>query len=88
MLYGTFVPTIPDKAVTAALGMVGAVIMPHNFYLHSSLVLSRKIDTKNKKEVREANFYNQIESAISVFISFTISAAIIATFAAVMNIKQ
>ena len=88
MLYGTFVPTIPERALAAGLGLVGAVIMPHNIYLHSSLVLSRKVDPKNKKQVREANAYNQIESAISIFISFTISAAIIATFAAAMAIKR
>lgn len=49
MLYGTFVPTIPERALAAGLGLVGAVIMPHNIYLHSSLVLSRKVDPKNKK---------------------------------------
>lgn len=48
MATGTFVPTIPSGAITAALGLIGAVIMPHNLYLHSSLVLTRKIDPKNK----------------------------------------
>ena len=88
MVYGTFVPTVPDKAFTAALGLVGAVIMPHNLYLHSSLVLTRQVDTKNKKAVREATIYNQIESAFSLLISFSISAAIIATFAASMSLKR
>lgn len=45
---GTIVPIIPKGALTAALGLIGAVIMPHNLYLHSSLVLTRKIDTRNK----------------------------------------
>lgn len=88
MVYGTFVPTVPDKAFTAALGLVGAVIMPHNLYLHSSLVLSRQVDTKNIKAVKEATIYNQIESAFSLLVSFSISAAIIATFAASMSLKR
>jgi natural resistance-associated macrophage protein 2 len=44
MAVGTIVPTIPKGALTAALGLIGAVIMPHNLYLHSSLVLTRKVD--------------------------------------------
>ena len=41
-------PTIPPGALQAALGVVGAVIMPHNIYLHSSLVLTRKINMRDK----------------------------------------
>jgi natural resistance-associated macrophage protein len=55
--------------------------MPHNLYLHSSLVLTRKINSKSKKEVKEANTYNAIESSISLFISFLISFAVVGTFA-------
>jgi len=42
------IPRIPEGALTAALGLVGAVIMPHNIYLYSSLVLSRKVDLRKK----------------------------------------
>ena len=55
--------------------------MPHNLYLHSSLVLTRKINYKNKTLVKEANFYNAIESSISLFVSFLISFAVVGTFA-------
>lgn len=50
MLFGTFVPTVPNGSMEAALGLVGAVIMPHNLYLHSSLVLTRKTDMNNKNQ--------------------------------------
>lgn len=56
--------------------------MPHNLYLHSSLVLTRKIDSKNLDKVNEANIYNVIESSISLFVSFLISSAVIITFGA------
>ena len=36
---GTWNPTVAVQAV----GMIGAVIMPHNFYLHSALVRSREV---------------------------------------------
>lgn len=81
VLFGTFVPTIPEGSLGQAIGLVGAVIMPHNLYLHSALVLSRKIDAKKKSIVYEANFYNAIESAISLFVSFLISFAVVGTFA-------
>ena len=55
--------------------------MPHNLYLHSSLVLTRKIDNKSKTQVSEAIIYNGIETAFSLFVSFVISTCVIATFA-------
>lgn len=45
VLFGTFVPTIPAGTFPQAIGLIGAVIMPHNLHLHSSLVLPRKINT-------------------------------------------
>lgn len=55
--------------------------MPHNFYLHSQLVLSRKVENNCKNAQYEAIIYNCIESAISLFIAFAISTAVITTFA-------
>lgn len=84
LMFGNmFVPTdpIPSEAVQPALGLVGAVIMPHNIYLHSALVLSRKINMKSKNEIRDATIYNNIESAFSLFISIVISTFVISTFA-------
>lgn len=78
---GAIVPTVPEGAWPATLGLVGAVIMPHNLYLHSALVLTRKINYRNRSEIHEGNIYNAIESAISLFISFVISTCVIATFA-------
>jgi NRAMP (natural resistance-associated macrophage protein)-like metal ion transporter len=65
-----------------ALGIVGAVIMPHNLYLHSALVLSRSIDRTNRKKVKEANMYNLVESSIALAISFFINLAVVGVFAA------
>lgn len=41
MLIGAVYPQVPDGGIDASLGMIGAVIMPHNLYLHSALVLTR-----------------------------------------------
>lgn len=78
---GMFVPTIPSGTITQAIALIGSVIMPHNLYLHSSLVLTRKIDDKNLNSVRESCIYNAVESSISLLVSFSINFAIIGTFA-------
>ena len=41
---GSVIPGIPSYGVGIALGTLGAVIMPHNIYLHSALVQSRDVD--------------------------------------------
>lgn len=48
MLYGWAVPTIPTGSVGSMLGLVGTVIMPHNLHLHSALVLTRKVNIRNR----------------------------------------
>ncbi|KAL1265170.1 hypothetical protein QQF64_003197, partial [Cirrhinus molitorella] len=65
----------------AGCWIVGAVIMPHNIYLHSALVKSRDINRANKKEVKEANKYYFIESTIALFVSFLINVFVVAVFA-------
>ena len=70
-----------------AVGVIGAIIMPHNLYLHSALVKSRSIDTSNKRKVREANMYYFIEAAIALFISFVINVFVVAVFANGLNGK-
>ncbi|XP_049895433.1 natural resistance-associated macrophage protein 2-like isoform X1 [Epinephelus moara] len=84
VLKGMFIPYCADCGpvqLEQAVGIVGAVIMPHNIYLHSALVKSRDIDRKNKKEVKEANKYYFIESTVALFISFLINVFVVAVFA-------
>uniref|UniRef100_A0A8R1E0T5 Protein Malvolio n=1 Tax=Caenorhabditis japonica TaxID=281687 RepID=A0A8R1E0T5_CAEJA len=81
---GTLVPWCEGcgkEEIIMAISIIGAVIMPHNFYLHSALVKSRKVDRTNSKRVAEANKYFAIESAIALFISFFINLFVLAVFA-------
>lgn len=64
-----------------AVGIIGAVIMPHNLYLHSALVKSRDIDRKSSNKVREANYYYFIEACVALFVSFVINVFVVAVFA-------
>jgi len=64
-----------------AIGIIGAVIMPHNIYLHSALVKSRDIDRTKYDQVTEANKYFFIESTLALFVSFIINVFVVSVFA-------
>jgi len=78
---GTVWPRIiSSDALITAVSTAGAVIMPHNFYLHSGLVSNRKINRKSYSAVRDANFYTAVEGAIALAISFIISLLVVSVF--------
>ncbi|XP_007502973.1 natural resistance-associated macrophage protein 2 isoform X1 [Monodelphis domestica] len=84
VLKGMFVPSCSGcstSQVEQAVGIVGAVIMPHNMYLHSALVKSRQVNRSKKQEIREANKYFFIESCIALFVSFIINVFVVSVFA-------
>uniref|UniRef100_T1JCU9 Uncharacterized protein n=1 Tax=Strigamia maritima TaxID=126957 RepID=T1JCU9_STRMM len=84
VLQGMFIPYCEDCSsdeLLQAVGIVGAVIMPHNMFLHSALVKSRKIDRTDKYAIREANKYYLIETTIALLISFIINVFVLAVFA-------
>ncbi len=72
-----FIPTMPtNEALYIAIGIIGATVMPHNLYLHSSLVQTRRIDT-SEKGIWSAIKYNFIDSAIALNAAFFVNAAIL-----------
>lgn len=72
-----FIPSIPsDEALYIAIGIIGATVMPHNLYLHSSLVQTRRIDS-SEKGIWSAIKYNFIDSAIALNAAFFVNAAIL-----------
>ncbi|XP_025830765.1 protein Malvolio isoform X2 [Agrilus planipennis] len=84
VMKGMFFPWCQDcdsSALLQAVGIVGAVIMPHNLYLHSALVKSREIDRRKPEKVKEANMYFFVESIIALFVSFIINVFVVAVFA-------
>ena len=81
IMTGLIVPECDTSAVPLAISVVGAVIMPHNLYLHSALVTSRSVDKTSVSKVKEANFYNAIESSIALLVSFVINLFVLAVFA-------
>ncbi|GJV94461.1 metal transporter Nramp2-like protein [Tanacetum coccineum] len=81
LLIGLLVPKLSSRTIRQAVGVVGCVIMPHNVYLHSALVQSRKVDPKKRGRVQEAINYYTIESSIALFVSFLINLFVTTVFA-------
>jgi manganese transport protein len=65
-----------------AIGIIGATVMPHNLYLHSALVQSRKLQ-QDRESIRQAIRFNTIDSTVALTIAFFVNAAILVLAATV-----
>ncbi|PKA49773.1 Metal transporter Nramp2 [Apostasia shenzhenica] len=81
VLIGILVPKLSSNVIKEAVGVVGCIIMPHNVFLHSALVQSRKINTNRNSRIREAMKYYSIESAAALAVSFMINVFVTTVFA-------
>jgi manganese transport protein len=70
-----------------AIGIIGATVMPHNLYLHSALVQSRKLQ-KDEPSIRRAIQFNTIDSTVALTIAFFVNAAILVLAATVFFGKE
>ncbi|KAI8322173.1 natural resistance-associated macrophage protein, partial [Martensiomyces pterosporus] len=80
---GMVIPRIPQGSVVQAVGIIGCVLMPHNLYLHSALVGSRKLDRRAESRegaIREAMRYFRIETSISLVYAYLINMAVVVVF--------
>lgn len=72
-----FIPHIKNEtALYIAIGIIGATVMPHNLYLHSALVQTRKIK-RDDKGIKRALKLNFIDSAVALNLAFFVNAAIL-----------
>ncbi|MEZ4386338.1 MAG: Nramp family divalent metal transporter [Candidatus Krumholzibacteriia bacterium] len=77
-----FVPTLPGEgALFLAIGILGATVMPHNLYLHSGLVQSRRI-ARVPAGVRSGIRFNLIDSVVALNGAFFVNAALLVVAAA------
>jgi manganese transport protein len=67
---------LSPAALYIAVGMIGATVMPHNLYLHSALVQTRKIE-RTSAGIKKSLWYNFIDSAIALNAAFFVNAAIL-----------
>jgi manganese transport protein len=71
------IPSIPNAdALYIAIGIIGATVMPHNLYLHSALVQTRKFE-RTGAGIRSALKFNFIDTAVALNIALFVNAAIL-----------
>ncbi|KAI3821385.1 hypothetical protein L1987_08952 [Smallanthus sonchifolius] len=88
VLKGMFVPKLSGHGATGdAIALLGALVMPHNLFLHSALVLSRKIPN-SVRGINDACRYFLIESGIALFVAFLINVSMISVSGTVCSAKN
>jgi manganese transport protein len=70
------------ELVLLAIGIIGATVMPHNLYLHSALVQSRRLK-QDRASVQQAVRYNTIDTTVALSVAFFVNAAILVLAAVV-----
>ena len=83
VLHDSFVPNIPQGALYIVLGVLGAVVMPHNLYLHSEVIQSRQWNLENKDVIQRQLKYEFLDTLLSMGIGWIINSAMIILAAAV-----
>ncbi|GER43900.1 metal transporter [Striga asiatica] len=85
VLNGLFVPQLRGSGATGlAISLLGAMVMPHNLFLHSALVLSRKIP-RSVDCIKEACRFYLVESGFALLVAFLINVSVISVSGAVCN---
>ncbi|MEP6757426.1 MAG: Nramp family divalent metal transporter [Chthonomonadales bacterium] len=82
---GMFVPhKLVGEQLYVALGILGATVMPHNLYLHSSIVQTRAVH-RTPKGLKQAIKYNTLDTVIALMLAFFVNASILILAAAVFH---
>ncbi|KAK4859811.1 hypothetical protein QYF36_012272 [Acer negundo] len=77
VLKGMFIPKLTGQGATGdAIALLGALVMPHNLFLHSALVLSRKVPN-SVRGINDACRFFLIESGLALLVAFLINVAVI-----------
>ena len=83
LLAGILVPTLPATSASTmqVVALVGSVVMPHNLFLHSSLIAGKALNRSSKSQLAQAVKYFLLDSALALSISFLINISLQGSFA-------
>ena len=71
------VPSMPNGSIVIVMSLLGAVVMPHNLFLHSEVIQSRRWDLESKKTIRRQLKYEFFDTLFAMVIGWAINIAII-----------
>ena len=72
-----FVPSIPQGSLLVIMSVLGAVVMPHNLFLHSEIVQSREINLKGDSRIKHMLKYEFFDTLFSMLVGWAINSAMI-----------
>ncbi len=75
-------PVIPDGSMIIVMSVLGAVVMPHNLFLHSEIIQSRKWNLENEKVIKKQLDYELFDTLLSMIVGWAINSAMILLAAA------
>ncbi|HPT13599.1 MAG TPA: Nramp family divalent metal transporter [Bacteroidales bacterium] len=75
-------PTIPDGSMIVVMSVLGAVVMPHNLFLHSEIIQSRQWNLQDEKVIRKQLRFEFLDTLFSMIVGWAINSAMILMAAA------
>jgi manganese transport protein len=75
-------PTFPKGSMAIIMSVMGAVVMPHNLFLHSEIIQSRQWNLENVKEIRKQLDYEFVDTLLAMVVGWAINSAMILLAAA------
>ena len=82
LVVGWVTPSIPIGSIPIIMSVLGAVVMPHNLYLHSEIIQSRQWNLENEEVIKHQLKYEFIDTLFSMIIGWAINSAMILVAAA------
>jgi manganese transport protein len=80
--HGWLTPSIPQGSMVIVMSVLGAVVMPHNLFLHSEIIQSRQWNLKDEKLIRRQLDFEFIDTLFSMIVGWGINSAMILLAAA------
>lgn len=85
---GWVIPVMPEGSILVVMGVLGAVVMPHNLFLHSEIIQSRQWNLENEELIEKQLKYEFLDTLLSMGIGWAINSAMILVAAAVFFTNQ
>jgi manganese transport protein len=79
---GVFVPAIPAGSLPIIMSVLGAVVMPHNLFLHSEIIQSRQWNLQDESTIKKQMDYEPLDTIFSMVVGWAINSAMIMLAAA------
>lgn len=76
-LHGWVVPNVPQGSLLIIMSVLGAVVMPHNLFLHSEVIQSHEYNKKNDLCIRKKLDYELFDTLFSMVVGWAINSAMI-----------